>query len=93
MVNVTFINLPSLLIMQWFVSLVLFDWLEAIWKVKDVWRFVSMRHGEQSVMIFGKQMMHQLLVELWVTPDSVSFTLLSDNNSWYNDTDDGYVLL
>ncbi len=32
-----------------------------------------MRHGGQSVIIFGKQMMHQLLVMLWGTQDSVSF--------------------
>ena len=49
---------------QWSVSLVLFGWLMALWKVKDVLRFVSMRHGVQSVMTFGKQMMHQLLVKL-----------------------------
>ena len=66
--------------MQFDVTMVMSDWQEDPAQMLAVWKFVSMRHGAQSVMTFGVQVMHQLSADSLVTLDSVSqLWICSDN--------------
>ena len=52
--------------------MVMSDWQEDPVQMLAVWKFVSMRHGAQSVTISGVQVMHQWSADSLVTLDSVN---------------------